>query len=684
MDLMSATWSCILMAAGMGANMLRVLMVIVSVALGGGVASAQEAPLETLIEVPGSAQPLSAEELLRAPEIRAIEMSPSGRRLAVIYGADDERSHTVAMYNVDGDVTISGGINLGDAWPMWLEWATEDRLLIGIYRSYELRGRRYYYPTARTIAIDADGGNSVVLFADERSVLRNNSGLTNVSLLPDDPDHVLMPAYRGRRLRLWRVNINTGEAEEIISGGASTWFWVTDRAGIPVLRIDINRRWVSIFAPDPERSEGRWTKINSIRIRRDGEPWEFQPLGYTDQPGVLYVAGRPDGVDATGIYLYDIDERAYLEEVATHPGVDVNSMLVSPKTGLVFGYEYADDRYRTQFFDEDMRAHWDGVCAYMGEDVEVLIADISDDGRRWLIYVTGPQLPGDYYVYDMDERHVRVVASQRADLLSRGLSPVSVVRYSARDGTEIFGYLTTPRHAGGAAPLIVMPHGGPAARDEYGFDVYTQFLASRGYAVFQPQFRGSAGFGQAFEERGHMQWGRLMQDDISDGVAYLIETHQARAGAICIVGSSYGGYAALAGATLTPDLYRCAISISGITDLQRYLRYKNSDRNAPDEEYDYWAQIIGDRREDADIIAAVSPIELVDRVQIPILLMHGTEDDNVPFRQSRDMHRALEAAGKDVRFVEIEGAGHSYWDEDDETLALEEIATFLAEHLPVN
>ena len=231
-------------------------------------------------------------------------------------------------------------------------------------------------------------------------------------------------------------------------------------------------------------------------------------------------------------------------------------------------------------------------------------------------------------------------------------------------------------------PLVVLVHGGPHnVRDTMDFDWWASFLASRGYAVLQPNYRGSGGYGAAWEDAGRRQWGGLMQSDVADGVAAIIRAGVADASRICIVGASYGGYAALAGATLTPDRYRCAVSVAGVSDLNQMLVDATSEGRRDGFTSDWWTASIGNRSEDREAIRAVSPVNLANRVQIPILLLHGTEDTVVPIQHSRRMQAALQSAGKNVRFVELRGDDHWLSDPQTRIQMLTEIEGFLAQNI---
>ena len=256
------------------------------------------------------------------------------------------------------------------------------------------------------------------------------------------------------------------------------------------------------------------------------------------------------------------------------------------------------------------------------------------------------------------------------------LAPMKAVRYKARDGLEIQAYLTLPRGGQTNLPTIVMPHGGPTARDIWGWDAEAQFLASRGFAVFQPNFRGSSGFGREHERKGYRQWGRAMQDDISDGVAWLVEQGIADRDRVGIYGASYGGYAALQGLVTTPELYRAGASFAGVSDMIEWLddveHYRFSDFNKP---------VHGDSSDDRDQLEATSPARHAERVRAPVLLAHGEDDPVVGVEQSRAMEDALEDAGKTVEAYYYPDEVHGFINERNRIDFHEKLAAFFQRHL---
>jgi len=333
--------------------------------------------------------------------------------------------------------------------------------------------------------------------------------------------------------------------------------------------------------------------------------------------------------------------------------------------------------------DARANAHMKGLRKYFQDAANVHVSDISRDSNTLVLYVEGPATPPSFYYYRVNARKIEFIGFVRNTLFNKLVPDATVETWKSRDGREITGYLTLPARSRGAGPLplIVYPHGGPELRDQLHYDPWVQFFAARGYAVFQPNFRGSAGFGRSFAESGYGQWGRAMQDDISDGLASLVARKIADPTRVCIVGMSYGGYAALAGAALTPQLYKCAVSIAGLSDLSAFVKWYKFEHGPDSVGSAYVTRIIGDPESALPQLRAVSPVHHADAIKAEVLLIHGSEDDVVPYSQSKSMKRALDNSTRKVELVELEGEGHSYWSDENRILVLEKVSAFLAKNL---
>ena len=288
--------------------------------------------------------------------------------------------------------------------------------------------------------------------------------------------------------------------------------------------------------------------------------------------------------------------------------------------------------------------------------------------------------PG-YAVVDLATRKATWLGQEYEGVKPEDISPREPYRYKAADGLEVTGYLTLPRgRPAKGLPLVVFPHGGPASRDGPGFDWWAQAMANRGYAVLQPNFRGSDGLGAAFLAAGYGQWGRKMQTDLSDGVRDLAAKGTVDPNRVCIVGASYGGYAALAGAAIDTGVYRCAVSVAGPADLRRFVEWSRVQRGRG--AYRYWNRFMGAEDSKDVALGEISPAAHVDRVAIPILLIHGKDDTVVPLEQSQIMADALKRAGKPVELVVQPGADHWLSRGDTRLQTLTSTMAFVEKHNP--
>lgn len=605
------------------------------------------------------------DQLLAAPEYSSPKLSPSGRYLAFYAQSQvDGEGDVLIVRDLDApDGPADRRASFGDLSILEIHWANEDRILVTVASrgGIEIVGRAIRFPVSRVMSVPRETlTNAVALFDDEgRNVTGNlrNLELNDITdLLPDDPDHILMSAWRGRAHHLWRVNVHTGEADVAERGNSRTAMWFTGPDGYAVMRVEVSARGrrVTVFTRDQPRS--RWRRAASYRINElsDLAP-EFEWAGLSDDPNMIYVYGRPEGAGRNNVYLYDLANGTYAETVATHERVDIDSTLVHPRTRRYVGHVYVEDRQHFVFADTGLQRHLTGIEGFFGGEVSVVPLDLS--GNRMTLYVSGPTEPGAYYVYDTEARSIDPLYLSRPGIPLEDLSPVEIVHYTTRDGLELTGYLTRPAgRAGMSVPLVVMPHGGPEMRDVYDFDPVAQYLAYNGYAVFQPNFRGSSGYGDAFAEAGYRQWGGAMQDDVTDGVEHLIATGRAARDRICIMGFSYGGYSALIGGALAPDAYQCVIASAAATDLPAFVEgWRDRDEDA----YEYWREVIGDPETDSDRLHQVSPVNLASHYRAPVLLFHGDADQIVPVEQSRMMAMALENAGMEYRYDELPGIGHS-------------------------
>jgi dipeptidyl aminopeptidase/acylaminoacyl peptidase len=648
----------------------------------------------------------SLEDFLGPLDVWSPELSPSGDHLAVL--RTDKGNDYIVTMNLAAAGESAKPITVGDYYVNWLEWANDDTVLVATTGYIDLNTGRPLsrkdideetpffrrsnpYAYRRLISIQVATQKMAVMFGDDWRLNRNFHLGTVTDFLPSQPDHILMAARLDGDLDLFKVNVRDGSFERIAIGTSGTSRWFTDRNGEPAFRLDMNRRGTvaTIYAREDSASgKTKWRKTRTIRVdsdERDEAAKEFDLLFPGPTASTYYVAARPDGEDKTGIYLYDFEQDAITEKIRVHDRVDMSGALFNRDTRSLLGVFYVDDKLQIEMQDKATQAHLDALAEFFGPQVSVMPIDSSDDGKRWLLQTYGPTDSGSFHIYSLDTAANSALGLSKSSMKGKALAPTEAIDYTARDGTPLRGYLTRPVGAapGQPLPLIVMPHGGPEARTALGFDWQVQFLASLGYQVFEPNFRGSSGFGKDFADQGRRQWGKLMQTDVDDGYQHLINTGLATEGQACIFGYSYGGYSALAAATLTPDRYACIIAGAAPSDLGKLLTWERKEEGGDSESYLYWVEHIGSPSKDKDAIEAVSPARLADRITRPVMLIHGEDDYIVPIEQSEFMEKAMKKAGKRYEFIRLPDSQHSYRSDEDERTEFQAIQRFLATHLPV-
>ncbi len=626
---------------------------------------------------------VSLESFAADTEMGYPKISPNGRYLAV-----PMRKGGAKIIIIDLEAppdTKSGFLAVPDNLVAdWVEWGNDDRLLINLTRerSIRFRGRTYDASVSRVISIDRTGTGLVVLFANKRS-FRNNLDLSEVvHPLPDDPKSVLMGADKGGRYNLFRVNIYDGTAEQIQAGSTNTFGWLTDLDGVPRVRWDYRPRQDRIEIYLRKGDTDTWDMVTQYGER---ELPELNIVGFADDPRQAIVASRQTS-DRYGLYEYDVTThklgRSLFQNAKVDVGEPVGGPMYDPRTTKLVGYYYVDDFWTMHYLEPDLSRIQQKLDATFPQAAIVRIYSWSTDRSRFLFVTQGPRDPGSFYLYDAKKDEAKLVGRLNSDIPESELGPMSILKFAARDGTKIQAYVTMPPgQAQKKLPTIMMPHGGPELRDFVDYDHWAQMLANRGYLVAQPNFRGSGGYGKAFAEAGHRQWGRKMQDDISDTLKALIDEGLTDPDRVCIVGGSYGGYAALAGGAFTPDLYKCVVAIAGVSDIPAFLEEEEDTFGDDSSVYQYWVKRLGDPARDLEQMKSVSPALNAASFKVPVLLIHGSADRIVPIDQSNRMRKALEKAGKEVRFVEIKGEGHNFTEYASDLRLMQEMEQFVNAHI---
>lgn len=632
--------------------------------------------LAPLAATPSLAAPLSAYG--RLPLIEDAQISPDGTMVAYAVTSGDARLVLVKAVD-DGKVVAS--LNAGDRKVREIQWATSGYLLISITTTTSVPGlvgpKREYL---QVLAYDLATKKTRLLMERAPDAMNVVIGPPRVRMLKGEP-HVIVEGIhwaggeRGRN-SLFDIKLSNGFTRVHEQGQANTTDWVVGADGTAIAQTEydsVSGQWSLRF-----QKNNRWELVDS----------RLEPLGGPALAGF--------GQDGVSVLLMDYDEeteervtREYKPDGSSPRDIALppyDGLLRNPVTHALMGtWELKGDTLNYSFFDKKDQAVWRGIGkAFPGQQVHLV--SWSDNRRRIVVRVEDPQSGPFYSLVDLDKGSADVLGSVYSGLKPQDIAEVRPVKYKAADGLEITGYLTLPRgRAAEKLPLVVMPHGGPAARDEPGFDWWAQGLASRGYAVLQPNFRGSDGFGREFLEAGYGEWGRKMQSDLSDGVRYLAGQGTIDPKRVCIVGASYGGYAALAGATFDKDVYRCAVAVAGVADLKQFLvEAMKSENGRETATQRYWSQFMGvENRRDRDL-TAISPAANVAGGAVPVMLIHGKDDTVVLYAQSQRMYDALRKAGRPVELVTLKAEDHWLSRSDTRLQTLEATVAFVEKHNPAN
>ncbi|WP_019675452.1 alpha/beta hydrolase family protein [Arsukibacterium perlucidum] len=617
------------------------------------------------------AKELPVEAFASAPAIDKLKLSPDGTKLSMIQTIDTDKEQLVLVKLFDlttGEQRFLVKADSRDLTIFSVIWANNKQLLMrAAYATH-----RYGTPVSETrlMVIDVETGKnkSIVSGQLQRRLVRIPQFQSNiVALMPED-EHNFLLALDGfsheSGTSVVKVNLN-GERYSIVAHGRKGIFdWVADRQ---------HRPRIALFRDDT-RYEIKEKLADSTEFRT---LWQFErfseqevwPIGFDSDPNVLFVSTYHEG--RLAIFSADLSkETPVLTLVKADPDYDVPANIHyswQQNKIVAFGGDYVDNAY--QLFQKSLDAAI--------PDADNHIVSTSHDQNRYIVKSSSATRAGSYLLGDRKEKSMTFLVDKFSQLAPELMVAKQKISYQARDDLNIEGFLTTPlgyqQGSSATLPTIIFPHGGPISFDDDGFDYWTQFFANRGFAVLQMNFRGSHGYGFDFMQMGLQGWGLQMQDDVEDGTRWLIQQGVADPKRICIVGASYGGYAALMGAVKTPELYQCVVSFAGVTDLEdlvkSYRRFTN---------YEVVKKQLGD---DFDLLEQRSPLTHAEKIQVPVLLLHGTKDRSVPFKQSTAMYRALRSHDKDVQYIELEDGDHYLSTNSHRLETFRAMDSFLKKHL---
>lgn len=641
--------------------------------------------------VPAAVIPV--EEFARDEAISGVTLSPDGKRLAVVYSRTGVNN--LAVIEI---ASMAANVVAGFKLPSqigWTRWVSDERLILSVHEFID--GRAFASSLATVRHDDRRPG---YLFDNRRSVIPWYVSESIVDLVRGSPDEVLLrsnvtnaefpevhrvqlavPSQPGPNI-VTRENIDYAATKRRVEvkAPARECDYVTDNAGVVRTCLgteqDGTRRLLYRAGAAAE-----WVEIGRYPLNG---PY-LEPVGFTaDDARILALSNV--GRDRRGLVEFDPAERRTTQLVFERPDVDLSGAIFSPSDGRLVAVTWHSEQGEVWYFD-GMASRVHGEVARLFPGRSATIINHSRDDRLYLVRVSSVRDPGTYYLVDLEASKLKPLVKVAPWIDPARMAEVKPVRYAARDGLELTGYLTTPPgRAAEKLPLIVYPHGGPhGVRDYARFDPTVQFLASRGYAVLQVNFRGSGGFGLEFQKAGHREWGQKMQDDLADGVAWAVKEGIADPERVGIYGASYGGYAAMMGLVRHPELYRIGMTFAGVSDLEgmfdETIRSRGWYRRRSRDELRYWEDVIGSRR-DVEVLRALSPLHNVDAIRVPVFIAHGRMDFVVEYDQATRLHEALKRRGATVDFLGVADDGHGFVLEENRIELLRRMERFLATHMP--
>lgn len=616
------------------------------------------------------AAPLPVEVFASLPFVEHAHISPDGTHVAGLFGIQGEQRILIMPVSGERESMTMVPVPEGTQ-PGAIRWVGNDNIIITLTGLLPVTDERWY--VSRLISINRTTRKLTKLLWD-----LGGQNTADVLWVPRDGGTEILVAaqnsiytnYSEFWPKVYRVDVTNGKKRTALEGRAGVMDWGADHQGNIRMGLGYNdNRLTSRLYYRPGGS-GTFKTVDKSTYGDDGTltvPFLFLPGG----DNALVMRDNENGL--TGIAEVNL---ATLEEIKTvyQPESGEVAGAITSDEGALLGAYTTDRKNPVKWFDPALASLQESFAKSVPNS-RVNIESMNADRSKMLVRIDSAEGPGSIYFFDTKVGTLLRFAAVNEKIGGKKLSPVKMVQYKARDGLGIEGVLTTPKgREPKKLPFIVMPHGGPWAHDGLDYDYWAQFLASRGYAVLQPNFRGSTGYGTEFIEKGKGQMGFAMQDDVTDGVKWAVEQGIADPKRVCIVGASYGGYAAMWGIAKDPDLYRCAISISGVAALRREVNdFGDSLRGNLYKQQ--WQEMTPD-------FAAVSPINAIAKIKAPLMLIHGKRDVTVDHVQSEKMHNAMNKAGKQVEFVSLPLADHYFARQADRVTLLSSMERFLAKHNP--
>jgi dienelactone hydrolase len=643
---------------------------------------------------------ISVETFFADPEMRAVQISPTGRYLTFLA----PRNKRMNLAILDRETKKTAWLtNMTQESVVFYAWAKPDRILF----SQQLAGRESY----GIYAIDPDGKNLTIirqlLQVDESERVGDYDMPRDfVSLLPGDKDSVLMMETRGRSGLgdPIRMNVRTGKTTRVELNDINARAWIADEKG--ALRVALCSDFegpVRILYRHDE--DAKWQTLAEYRdelslLFPEASPIEphWKPICFAKDNRTLYVLSFVDQ-DKGAIRTFDPETKTFGPVIFTDPQFEPGDRLANYRSGglgsrkAIAGLEFnpEGDLVGVDYLAEKPATRWlEPHAAQLARELDAAlpgtanhVVSATSDGKLEVVLAVTDRDPGTYYLFNVEKAELSLLGAARPAIKPAAMAEMRPISFTVRDGTTVPGYLTLPPgRAEKNLPMIVVPHGGPfGPRDVWGYDAEVQYLANRGYAVLQVNFRGSGGYGLEFQRAGYRQYGRRMQDDVTDGVKWAVAQGIADPARVGIFGASYGGYVVLAGLVFTPELYCLGIDYVGVADLDLMAAKGSADFKLPRLFRDFLKITRFDAAGDRELIKATNPINFIDRVRVPLLAAYGKNDPRVPLEHGAALEAQLKKYGKPHEYLVEEGEGHGFRNVENRVAFFRKVDEFLARYM---
>jgi dipeptidyl aminopeptidase/acylaminoacyl peptidase len=610
------------------------------------------------------------------------KISPDGEHLAVSVLIEDKRSIVFLdseTMKVVGNIRFPGKYEAGNYF-----WVNDERVVIKLVQKRGWLEQLTYY--GELFAVNLDGKKGSMIYGYRAGEMQTGSRLKKkrstagwaeiVDILPDDEEHILISSTpmgnSGENLaRLHRLNVYSGVMKNKSAQSPVPYStFITDSEGQlrAVSGVDLNDKNRLYL-----RKNKKWEEVSSDIVSSNVQGIAIDPTGE-----FLYTVDNKDQ-NTKGLFKLNLKDKSY-QSVFSDKNVDVNDLIMSTQGNQAYAVRLEDGYTSYVLLDkknEEAKVYKAMLQAFPYHSVD--ITSRTKDGNMYIVSVSSDVEAGKIFLFDRKKNSMKFLFKSMPKFKAKQFAQVEPIKFKSKDGHNIHGYFTPAKglNKEEIAPVVVLVHGGPhGIRDYWQFDKEAQYLALNGYSVLQVNFRGSGGYGRDYELAGHRAWGTTAQQDIYDGVQWLIQQKKADESKVCIMGTSFGAYSAVQSAAIYPDTYKCAVANAGIYDLE--LLFEEGDIQEREMGISYLQEVLGT---DEELLQSMSPVHYVEKIKAPILLAHGEEDKRAPFEHAEKLSAALDKANKPYEWFAIDKEAHGFFNPENQKAYMRKVVKFLDQHI---